>query len=59
VDGARRDVAFKALLHILQNRASVGLVTQADDGDEYRLLEGSQGIRHVAYIVGIKRCLSR
>jgi hypothetical protein len=53
------DVAFQPRLHFFQDRAPVGIVTQANYGQEHGLLERPKHIRHNGYIVVFERALSR
>lgn len=60
MDGTSRHVALQTCLHFLQNRATVRVVAEPHDGEEHRLLEGTEVISHFdsAYIVVIMCCVS-
>ena len=51
-------VPIETHLRLLQNRPAVRAVAEPDDGEQHRLFERAQDIRHVAYIVGIEAQLS-
>ena len=51
VHGAGGHVPPQPPLHFVENRPPVGFVAQPKNGKQYGLLEGSEDVRHVAYIV--------
>jgi hypothetical protein len=44
--GAGGNFTLHAILHFLQNRSTVSRISEPDDREHYRLLEGSKGICH-------------
>ena len=47
VDRTSRHVALETCLHLLQNRATVGVFTEPHDSEKHRLFERTQSVSHL------------
>jgi hypothetical protein len=57
--GAGGHVTPEARLNFLQNRATVGVVSEPDNRKQHGLLKRTENIGHIAYIVGKNEAVSR
>ena len=46
MNGSGCDITFHAILNVLQDRSAVGSISKPNNRQHYRLLEGSEVVRH-------------
>ena len=59
IDCARGDVAPQPFLHLPEDRASVGVLSESKDSEENGLFKGTEDVSHYDYIVDKREKLSR